>query len=222
MQTHYFPVTKTARYATLGELSAETRHIWIVCHGYGQLANDFIGYFTPLDDGYTYVVAPEALSRFYVKRMEGRVGATWMTKEDRRTDIEDYVRYMDALYRRIFECIPRNQVKVHLLGFSQGAATVSRWIAEGEVTLNSWILWGGLFPHDLDFSINYDKLQQAPTFLLYGDDDPFRDDQKLKERHEIVDNAGLQYEHIEFKGGHEIPPEALEYLIQQYPDTFKN
>lgn len=221
MPTHHLPVTKTARYHTLGSLSADTRHVWFVCHGYGQLAPYFIRNFHPLDDGETFVVAPEALNRFYVKHLEGRVGATWMTKEDRQQDIRDYVQYLDALYYRIFEQIPREQVKVHILGFSQGAATISRWIAEGAVTLESWILWGGLFPHDLNFSVNPEKLRHAPTFMVYGDQDPYWDDAKLRERHQLVANAGLQYEHLTFSGGHEIPADALQYLIDLYSEIFK-
>ena len=221
MQLHYLEVSKTARYAVLGELSTHTRHVWFVCHGYGQLAAPFIEYFHPLDDGYNYIVAPEALARFYTKRMEGRVGATWMTKEDRQTDITDYVRYLDQLYGEVFSRIPRSQVKVHVLGFSQGAATVSRWIAEGTVELDTWVLWGGLFPHDLNFAVNPEKLKGASTFLVYGDEDPFRDEEKLKERHQLVAEAGLHYQQVEFRGGHEIPEAALRSLIEQYPDTFQ-
>lgn len=222
MQIHHFPVTKTARYAALGELHRDVRHVWFVCHGYGQLATTFIEHFHPLDDGYNAIVAPEALSRFYVKRLEGRVGATWMTKEDRETDIQDYVHYLDALYQAIFQQIPREQVKVHLMGFSQGAATVSRWIAEGSVSLDSWILWGGLFPHDLNFEVNPAKLKTTPTFMVYGDEDPFQDEAKMQERHQLVADAGLTYHYMSFQGGHEIPADALRALINQYPETFQD
>ena len=59
----------------LGALSAETREIWFVVHGYGQLAEYFIRHFRGLDDGTRYIVAPEGLSRFYVKEWT-RVGAS--------------------------------------------------------------------------------------------------------------------------------------------------
>ena len=221
MQIHHLPVQRTARYVTLGNLDENTRHVWFVCHGYGQLATYFIKNFKVLDDGRNFVVAPEGLSRFYLKGFEGRIGATWMTKEDRLTEINDYVAYLDQLYDKVFENTAREQVKVHLLGFSQGAATVSRWIALGKVILDSWILWAGLFPPDLDFEINREKLLNARTFLVYGDDDPFRDEDKIKERHRIVENEGLQYETIHFKGNHEIPEAALKYLMQSYPDVFQ-
>ena len=221
METFHFPVQRTARYCTLGQLSDDTRHVWFVCHGYGQLATYFIKNFEVLDDGKNYIVAPEALSRFYLKGFEGRVGATWMTKEDRLTEINDYVQYLDQLYDAVFEQIPRGQVNVHLLGFSQGAATVSRWIALGKVRLESWILWAGLFPYDLKFEVNREKLLNAETFLVYGDQDEFKDDAKVHERHQLVENEGLAYETLQFNGRHEIPSEALLKLVRSKPELFK-
>lgn len=220
METHHLPVTKQARYCTLGNLNQSVRHVWFACHGYGQLAPYFIRHFETLNDGRHFIVAPEGLSRFYLKGVEGRVGATWMTKEDRETDIQDYVNYLDQLYRQVFDIISREQVKVHLLGFSQGAATISRWIALGDVTLESWILWAGLFPYDLSFEINREKLLNAKTLLVYGNDDPYYDAEKYRERHAIVEREGLTYETIAFEGKHEIPGEELLRVTQAYPDLF--
>src|SRR5207302_9410481 len=87
-----------------------------------------------LDDGRRHLVAPEGLSRFYLTESptERRVGATWMTREDRLAEIDDSVRYLDAVYDDVFGRIDRARVTVHALGFSQGAATVSRWTALGK------------------------------------------------------------------------------------------
>ncbi len=220
MHTQHIPVKRNARYCTLGNLDDSTAHVWFVCHGYGQLAPYFIQNFKCIDDGRHYIVAPEGLSRFYLKGFEGRVGATWMTKEERELDIQDYVGYLDDLYDYIFNRISRSKVNVHLLGFSQGAATVSRWIALGNVTLESWILWAGLFPYDLTFEVNREKLLNARTFLLYGNHDPFRDEDKIKERKDLVDKEGLQYETIHFDGAHEIPEKTLLSLMKGNKDLF--
>ena len=37
-------------------------------------------------------MAPEGLSRFYLEGFSGKVGATWMTREDRLNDIDNYLR----------------------------------------------------------------------------------------------------------------------------------
>ncbi|WP_261990367.1 hypothetical protein [Hymenobacter sp. BT188] len=66
-QEHRLTVARTARYYQLGELTERTRHIWFVCHGYGQLAAYFIRHFAVLTEANdTVIIAPEGLSRFYL------------------------------------------------------------------------------------------------------------------------------------------------------------
>src|SRR5574342_952788 len=127
-----------ARYFTMGRADG-SRQVWIACHGYGQLAARFLEKLRVLDDGHRYLVAPEGLSRFYLSESatERRVGASWMTREDRLAEIDDYIRYLDAVYADVFGTLDRAQLSVHALGFSQGAATVSRWTALGAARLSS-------------------------------------------------------------------------------------
>src|SRR2546425_1041706 len=89
MQEHHLAVDKTARYYSLGEPGPATRQLWFVCHGYGQLAGRFLRHFEPLDDGSRVIIAPEGLSRFYLSESpaERRVGASWMTREDRLVEM---------------------------------------------------------------------------------------------------------------------------------------
>src|SRR5690348_9673298 len=106
MHEFHIAVGRTARYVVLGS-TAKTgglREVWVVLHGYGQLAATFARYFEILDDGTRLIVAPEALNRFYLTgptsgpANERPVGATWMTREDREHEIEDYVAYLDTLW----------------------------------------------------------------------------------------------------------------------------
>src|SRR5690554_4646496 len=126
-------VSKTARYYTAGTLDKKTKTIWFVCHGYGQLAKYFIQNFKVLDNGENFIVAPEALSRFYLQGFSGRVGATWMTKEDRENDIKDYNAYLSTLYKKVMKDIPLENVKINILGFSQGVSTVCRWVVSEKI-----------------------------------------------------------------------------------------
>jgi poly(3-hydroxybutyrate) depolymerase len=101
---HRIEVVRSARYYTLGSGDASAKELWFVLHGYGQLAAQFIRVFEALDDGTRFIVAPEALNRFYLATVdttpatERPVGATWMTREDRESEIADYVEYLEALY----------------------------------------------------------------------------------------------------------------------------
>src|SRR5437764_13612911 len=154
MHEHHIGVSRTARYFTLGESLRGVAEVWFACHGYGQLAARFLEKLRVLDEGRRHLVAPEGLSRFYLTESptERRVGATWMTREDRLAEIDDYVRYLAAGYADVFRRIDRARVTVHALGFSQGAATVSRWTAMGKSRIDRVILWGGEFPPDLDLT----------------------------------------------------------------------
>src|SRR5213596_1853113 len=134
MQEHHIGVSRTARYFTLGDSSRGVGEVWFACHGYGQVASRFLEKLRVLDDGRRYLVAPEGLSRFYLSESptERRVGASWMTREDRLAEIDDYVRYLDALCQEVLRGLEPRAPQVTALGFSQGAATVSRWASIGK------------------------------------------------------------------------------------------
>ena len=130
-------VPRTARYATLGGDGPDVRELWIACHGYAELAADFIGGLGAIAAPHRRIVAPEALSRFYVEEkigphgQESRVGATWMTREDRLTEIDDYVRYLDRLHEHLSRGMTGGVAgppRLVALGYSQGAATISRCV----------------------------------------------------------------------------------------------
>ena len=72
MTLSHLSVTRTARYFTLGPETRGIRELWIVLHGHSQLAVRFLQAFEPLNDGATRIVAPEALSRFYLGDEAGR------------------------------------------------------------------------------------------------------------------------------------------------------
>ena len=217
MREHHLAVSRSARYFTLGEAGPATREVWFVCHGYGQLAGRFLRHFDPLADGSRLVVAPEGLSRFYLGSGAGRndkIGASWMTREDRLNEIADYIRYLDALHAEIFRALGRDPGRVRLLGFSQGTATVSRWATLGAVRPDRMILWGGEVPPDLDLVAAADALRRVRLILVAGDQDEYitgkvlaRDEGRLREQ-------GIPFETRRFSGGHELDAAVLGELAR--------
>src|SRR5258707_6339251 len=152
MQEFHLTVGRTARYYTLGEPGPDVRQVWVVCHGYGQLAGRFVRHFEPIADASRLIVAPEGLSRFYLDSgMHERVGATWMTREDRLADIEDYVGYLDALHAAVFRQVHPGSVQLVVMGFSQGVATAARWAARGR-RAERLVASGGVLPAELDLT----------------------------------------------------------------------
>ena len=91
-------IEKTARYYTNDPGGSKINQTWIVIHGYAQLAKDFIKEFEFLSDCGTLIVAPEGLSKFYSKNYPA---ASWMTKEDRTNEIEDYTNYLEKVFSGI-------------------------------------------------------------------------------------------------------------------------
>ncbi|MEM9023577.1 MAG: dienelactone hydrolase family protein, partial [Bacteroidota bacterium] len=207
-----FPTRRTARYFTLEEPSAPITQVWIACHGYGQLAEFFVRYFEVLKAPGTLVVAPEAMNRFYLNGTYGRVGATWMTKEDRLTDIDDYVHYLDQLYHTLAETYDLQQAVVNVFGFSQGGATVCRWVANRQVPVDNLILWAGTFPLDFNVEADRDYFNSLNIQLLAGDEDEYANSERLQELHQFLQDRGIQYRFTPFKGKHTVVPEVLRDL----------
>jgi len=126
IEAHHVSVQRTARYYTLGKLTGKTRRIWFVLHGYGQLAQYFIRRFDVVADDETLIIAPEGLSRLYIDTEFGKVGASWLTREDRDQEVNDYVAYLDQVLASVLGDRSLVGLDITLMGFSQGASTVCR------------------------------------------------------------------------------------------------
>ncbi|HYC83857.1 MAG TPA: alpha/beta hydrolase [Chryseosolibacter sp.] len=206
-----------ARYFKTGILTDRTREVWFVLHGYGQLAGHFIKKFAVLEQHGICVIAPEGLSRFYLsdlspgsRRANDRVGATWMTKENRLTDIENYISYLTEVYQAEMRGL---NIPVTIVGFSQGSATVSRWAMSGKIAFDRLILWAGIFPPDMDFGNGSQILSRKKVVLVYGKRDPFLNDDRFAEMKSLTEKLGVEVIRIEFDGEHEIHAPTLLHLV---------
>jgi predicted esterase len=195
--------------------------VWIVCHGHGQLASRFLTRFVPIEREDRLVVAPEALSRYYLTPPQGGphapntpVGATWMTSEDREREIEDYVRYLDLLYDEIFSVVQRKSVRLWVLGFSQGTATVARWVALGKVDPDRVVFWAGLLPPELTSQDATSLARRAPLTVVLGRSDEFAKPELVAAQESRLNELAVPYETIRFDGGHEIVPDVLRSLAE--------
>ncbi|MBD2720891.1 alpha/beta hydrolase [Hymenobacter armeniacus] len=213
MAEHHLLVARRARYHQLGQLSARTRRVWLVCHGYGQLAQYFIRHFAFLAeaDPDTVVVAPEGLSRFYLDGTSGRVGASWMTRDDRLHEIEDHVNFLNQLTGQLLAACPP-EVEITVLGFSQGTATVSRWLAQATFRPAHLILWAGGFPPDLPAVAAHALLHGLRLSVVAGTADEYIDAEKLQAQLEQLRQLGGSPIVATFAGRHELNRELLARL----------
>ncbi len=210
-----------ARYFTAGRLSPDTRQVWFVFHGYGQLASYFLKKFEFLAEKGIYLIAPEGLSRYYLSeltdagRPDNRVGASWMTRENRLMDIANYVRYLSSVAEKELR---NTRAPVTLFGFSQGCATACRWATDGGINFERLILWAGLFPPDMNFERGHSLLSKRKTLMVVGKDDPYLTAHRMKEFDQLAGKLGITPEKIQFEGKHELNSVLLEKLATDYTD----
>jgi len=213
LTTKNISVSKTARYFMLGEPSEKINSVWIVLHGFGQLAEEFIKYFKTVSNETTIIIAPEALNKFYLKGFSGKVGATWMTKEDRENETNDYVNYLDAVYDDVIKHGLFSHAKITVLGFSQGTVTACRWITKGKSKIDRLILWGGGIPPDVDLQSSRALFNLLNLTIVIGDKDEFVAEEQIKKEIERLDENKLIYSLKRFTGGHEIRKEILHEIL---------
>lgn len=206
---HYLKIEKTARIVTSGNPAAQT--VWFVTHGYGQLATYFIEKFKSLDAEKHFVIVPEGLHRYYLNGHSGRVGASWMTKEERERDIEDYCAYLDKVYEKFI--LPGSCVNA--LGFSQGGATLCRWAAQTQHKIDNLIVWGSVIPPDMKWEQYLSRLKDLSWIYVAGSQDEFLTHEQQQEQLNVLREKGIEPQTLFYEGKHDIQQEALLLLTQK-------
>lgn len=203
---HELEVPRTARIAALG--SPPATEAWLALHGYGQLAGRFLRGFAAAERPGRIILAPEALSRFYTSREPSRIGATWMTRESRESEIRDYLRYLD---RVLEEFAPRTStLQVH--GFSQGTATATRWLDHTERAVDRLVLWGGGIAPEVDLAALHRRRPGMAWHICVGDSDEFITEAAIAAETERLEQAGIPFVLHRFSGGHVVDEDTLAAL----------
>jgi predicted esterase len=140
-----------------------------------------------------------------------KVGASWMTKEQRQAEIADYVSYLDAVCDQVLGAA-RQAVRLTALGFSQGASTVSRWVAFGRHAVDRLILWGGELPPDLDLAGVKERFANVEVIVVRGTRDEYITAKVVKSILGRLEQQGVSHRLVEFDGGHEINEAVLRNL----------
>lgn len=209
------PVKRNARVYSCGSPASETGQLLIALHGYGQLAQYFIQHFVPLaEERQITVVAPEGLSRFYLDENYQRVGASWMTREDRHTDIEEQFDYLQSMLDEYAPSEVRHQLRIYVLGFSQGTATAWRWANRTDARLNGLGLWAGMIPSEpAALQTRHPNLKIASVFGLA---DPYINETRVLEYSSIIEAQGLKDQVFTFDGGHVMDLALLNQVMDYF------
>ena len=215
-------VSRSARYYVAGgdEGGRAPAELWIVLHGYGQLAARFVRVFACIAGPDRVVVAPEALNRFYLPTADGtrnhsaaKVGATWMTREDRQREIADQRGYLDAVLGDVLARWPgATRPRLVVLGFSQGVATAMRWAAHDGVGADRIVAWSGTLPAELEAPTVARHFAGRTTVVL-GRADELLTREGVDAELARLRSIGLEPELLWHDGGHAIDEATLRRLL---------
>jgi predicted esterase len=186
--------------------------IIIALHGYGQLAEYFLRKFEPIFREDRLVIVPEATNYAYQKGFSGRVGASWMTSHERETAIENNNHYLNEILESVLMKFSHTP-SIKVVGFSQGAATASRWVSQLQVKVDKLVLWSGGFAHDLDVSRAGEKLKDTHVVVVIGDADPMVTAESIQKQNEFIASLPFDVERLEFEGGHDINLPLLKSIL---------
>ncbi|MFK7947868.1 MAG: alpha/beta hydrolase [Saprospiraceae bacterium] len=205
-------LTLTAPYHTYGKLTNKTETIIVAFHGYGQLTKYFIHKFDFLDKSKYYVIAPQGLSKFYLKN-HTRVGASWMTKENRLLDLKNQLHYVQTVFEEETKSIDWSKVNLNVLGFSQGTATASRWTTTNQIAFDKFIAYAGQIAYELtekDFDF-MKSTAQAICFL--GNNDQFYHGENLPKFETGFKTVFPKGKFEIFEGKHEVLRAVLKKVL---------
>jgi predicted esterase len=202
----------SATYETYGSLSENTETIVFTFHGYGQLAKYFIRRFNILNSETAYVVAPQGLSKFYLPGHK-RVGASWMTKEDREIDLQNQLHYIQTVFEAETKNVNWEKTKLIVLGFSQGVATASRWLNKHQIPFDTFIAYSGMLGHELTTNDFKFAKADAKVFGFLGDDDEFYNGENAAKFQQAFLDVFPDGNFQMFEGKHVIKMEVLEELF---------
>ncbi len=201
-----------APYYKKGVENKNSKNVWLIFHGYGQLVEDFHHHFSILNTDEHILIFPQALSKFYLKGIGQKIGATWMTSHDREYDINNYINYLDHIYALEIESLIKNH-KLFILGFSQGVHTATRWIYQSNIKYDKLILWGAPMAHEMNAGIVKKSFNVGEQIFVVGDQDRFIDASALETIERRYEKIGFKYKLIKYSGTHDIYPEVLAKLV---------
>ena len=129
-----------------------------------------------------------------------------MTKEQRVDEIDDYCLYLEKLTDLITKQ-SHQKYKIKIVGFSQGTATVSRWILKTKYKIETLILWGGRIAFDFNFSLYKEKHSETINYVVFGTEDEFYSQEDIQSYRKELSNFKTEW--IIYSGGHAIDCKTL-------------
>lgn len=170
------------------------------CHGYGQDADAMLDEMRRLPGLERWRLASiQGLHRFYTRNDE-RVVASWMTRQNRESAIEDNVEYV----KRAVDASGGADIRVvAYIGFSQGASMAARAAARSERPVAALVMLGGDIPAD----VRDDGAARWPRVLIGAGVHDKWYGERVASDIKFLESRGIPHELCRFQGGHEFSDE---------------
>lgn len=179
-----------------------SKHLIICLHGYGQLAKYFINKFNGIKHADVWAV--QAPNLFYLNGFSGRIGANWLTKEDRENGIAQQKEILLGIKKLVSD---KGYTRIDLCGFSQGVATASRWLMWNEIEFTKVLLQAGEIAPEAFTYLALEKPKNIAMFV--GAEDEFFDESKVKLYQKHLNDQGLDISIEPVEGRHSLNLELV-------------
>ena len=99
-----------------------------------------------------------------------------------------------------------------MLGFSQGTATVGRWLPQASFRPAHLILWAGSFPDDLAPDLAASLLKDLRLSVVVGTEDEYISAEQVEQQQQQLAQLGAAPHLFTFAGRHELNRAVLTEL----------
>ncbi len=192
-------VTTHGRYFVEPPATGPSRGLLVGFHGYAESAEIALERLKAIPGSEQWtLVAVQGLHRFYRGRST-TVVASWMTRQDRESAIDDNNGYVSGVIAAVAENVDAGPIVV-FAGFSQGVAMAFRAACASARVVRGVIAVGGDVPPEL----SGEQLARLPVALLArGRADEWYVAAQSEADHARLRAAGVELTSLEFDGGHE-------------------
>ncbi|MGY6559130.1 MAG: alpha/beta hydrolase [Nitritalea sp.] len=195
---------------------AQYPEIWLLLHGYHQLGKYFWRKFSAFDTDQRLFILPDAPNLSYIKGFQGHVGANWMTRYEREMAITNTANYLNSLVAEVFASYAQPP-RLYVLGFSQGAATASRWATQAPFPISGLALWGSGFAADIQVAQAKQAFGKIEKLcVVHGTHDEWVTPESLAKQETFIQETGLPVGRLTFPGGHEIDSETFAKVLEYF------
>ncbi|MEQ9424737.1 MAG: hypothetical protein RJQ09_09990 [Cyclobacteriaceae bacterium] len=205
-----------APYYTFGKLDNDTTTLWLACHGQGQLGEYFVKKFERFESQNHYGIVLQGLNKHYLDLYGKRIGATWMTRHDRLTDLQNQRSYFTRVFETELASLNLTSYNINLVGFSQGVSAIARLLFHLKIPFNNLVLWAGGFPPELPGSDNTFIPADGKVIVAIGDNDQYYNEKNYQDNLALIEQTfPLKPKVHIYNGDHRLDPDVLEELINE-------